>query len=66
MRFAVLQQKFYSRKEICRHLNIGNTKFYEEVKAGRLKIVKIGKLTRVCDDDLSAYVAACREGKFAA
>jgi excisionase family DNA binding protein len=56
----MLQQKFFSRKEICRHLNIGNTKFYEEIKAGRLKIIKIGKLTRVSDEDLAAYVAACR------
>ena len=52
------ERKLYSRKEVCEHLNIGPTTFYKEIKAGRLQVIKIGKLTRVIHDDVAAYIAA--------
>ncbi len=46
-----------------RHLlgDLGNSKFYEEVAAGRLKLVKIGRRSFVTTDELRRYVAALQE-----
>ena len=33
----------YSISEFCRLFSIGKTKAYEEIKAGRLKLTKIGR-----------------------
>src|SRR5262249_32044140 len=38
-------------KEFCRKYGIGTTKFYEEVKAGRLRAVKCGTRTLVLNRD---------------
>ena len=37
---------------------IGHTTFYSEVKAGRLKTVKIGSRTLVAEAELQRYVEA--------
>ena len=37
----------FSIDQFCERWEIGRTKFYEEVNTGRLRIMKIGKLTRV-------------------
>lgn len=39
-------------------LGIGRTKFYEEIKAGRLKAKKVGKRTLVTHADLNAWLSA--------
>jgi excisionase family DNA binding protein len=39
-------------------LSLGRTKFYEEVHAGRLTIVKAGKKSLVPQSSLDSYVAA--------
>lgn len=36
----------------CIQLGIGRTKAYELIKAGRLKVVKIGRATRITDESL--------------
>ena len=38
-------------KEFCKKYRIGTTKFYEEVKAGRLRAVKCGTRTLVLNRD---------------
>jgi excisionase family DNA binding protein len=38
-------------KEFCRKYRIGTTKFYEEVKAGRLRAVKCGTRTLILNRD---------------
>ncbi len=38
-------------------LSLGRTKFYEEVQAGRLVIVKAGKKSLVPQSSLDGYVA---------
>lgn len=46
--FAPMQGKIaYTVDEAMCVMNIGRTKFYQEVQAGRLKIVKLGKKTLV-------------------
>jgi excisionase family DNA binding protein len=37
----------YTVEEARHMMNIGRTKFYEEVKAGRLRTVKLGKKTLI-------------------
>ncbi|KAA2241161.1 helix-turn-helix domain-containing protein [Salinarimonas soli] len=39
-------------------LRIGRTKFWAEVKAGRLRVVKLGAATRVPAEELDRYVAS--------
>ena len=39
---------------------IGHTKFYEEVRAGKITLVKIGKRSFVTDDELGRYVEALK------
>ena len=38
-------------KEFCRKYRIGRTKFYEEIKSGRLRAVKWGARTLVLNRD---------------
>jgi len=40
-------KQLYSVAEFCEAYGIGRTTFYAEVNAGRLRIVKLGTLTRV-------------------
>ena len=42
-------------KEFCRKYGIGTTKFYEEIKAGRLRAVKCGARTLVLNRDSSGW-----------
>jgi excisionase family DNA binding protein len=42
-------------KEFCRKYRIGTTKFYEEIKAGRLRAVKCGTRTLVLNCDSRAW-----------
>lgn len=45
-------------KDFLRWFRIGRTSFYQEVKSGRLKIVKFGKATRICRTDADAWLSA--------
>lgn len=40
----------------CRKYKIGRTTFYSEVKAGRLRIKKLGRKTIVTPDDEAAWL----------
>ena len=41
--------------EFCRKYRIGQTKFYDEIKSGRLRAVKCGKRTLVLNRDSIAW-----------
>jgi hypothetical protein len=41
------ESAFYEAKEFCASHKIGTTKFYQELKAGRLKAVKLGRKTLI-------------------
>ncbi len=42
--------------DFCRAHGIGRSKFYEEVKCGEIKIIKIGKRTLVPDSEARAWM----------
>ncbi len=42
-----MTKEFYTVAQFCEAYGIGRTTFYAEVKAGRLRTVKIGAATRV-------------------
>jgi len=42
-------------KEFCKKYRIGTTKFYEEIKAGRLRAVKCGTRTLVLNRDSKSW-----------
>ena len=48
--------------EFLQWAGIGKTQFYEEVKAGRLRIVKVGTKTLVPDESGRAWLASLPEG----
>jgi excisionase family DNA binding protein len=48
----------YSLREIAKRWGCGHDKIYEEVRAGRLRAKKIGKLSRVTADEEERYLAA--------
>jgi excisionase family DNA binding protein len=50
--------KLLSMREATSRLGFGLTKLYEEVKLGRLQVVKAGKRTLVSEAELERYVAA--------
>lgn len=40
---APIERLAYSVPEFCKRANIGRTRAYEEIKAGRLKVLKCGR-----------------------
>ena len=46
----------FAVKEFLAAYGIGRTKFYEEVKAGRLKTRKVGKRTLITRSDADAWL----------
>jgi hypothetical protein len=49
-------KRAYTRMEFCDAHGVGQTKFYEEVKEGRLKVRKVGRKTIVLRDDAEAWL----------
>ena len=44
---AIVARRAYDIPEFCEAYRVGRSTTYEEIRAGRLKIFKIGKLTRI-------------------
>ena len=51
-------KELYTVAEFCSTHGIGRTTLYGEVKAGRLRLVKIGTASRIRRIDAQAWVAA--------
>ena len=51
----------YTIPEACELVSLGRTKFYEEVKAGRIKLSKAGKKALVAHSELERYVKCLLE-----
>lgn len=49
----------YDIPEFCATYKISRTKTYEEIKAGRLKVRKFGRATRIASEDAEAWFVAC-------
>lgn len=47
--------------EFCRATDVGRSKIYEEIKAGRLKAKKFGSRTIIIDEDGRAWLEALPE-----
>jgi excisionase family DNA binding protein len=54
------ERRFLTLQDFCRRYAIGRTKAYEEIAAGRLKIVKVGRSTRIPLDAAKAWEALLR------
>ena len=44
---AIIARKAFDIPEFCEAYRVGRSSAYEEIRAGRLKIFKVGKLTRI-------------------
>ena len=51
-------KELYTVREFCDAFGNGRTTFYAEVKAGRLRLVKIGTASRVTRADADSWVAS--------
>ena len=51
----------FSIREFCRQYGIGRTHTYEEIAAGRLRAVKVGRRTLIKSDAAEAWLAALPE-----
>jgi hypothetical protein len=49
-------QRALSVRRFCESVGIGRTRFYHEVKAGRLRIRKVGRRTIVTADDAEEWL----------
>lgn len=43
--------------QVCKRLNLSRTHIWREIKAGKLKSVKIGKAIRVSEKALQQYIS---------
>jgi excisionase family DNA binding protein len=50
------EKRALSVNEFCRRYGVGRTTTYEEIKAGRLKVVKAGKRTLVPADAAESWL----------
>ena len=42
--------------EVVRRLGLGRSKVYEEIAAGNLRVVKVGRRTLIAETELQRYV----------
>ena len=55
------RRRIYTVEELLRdELPLGRSKFYEEVRAGRIEVVKIGRRTYIPAEAIEDYVALLR------
>ena len=60
---ALLSPRAFAIREFCLRYGIGRTHAYQEIAAGRLRAVKVGRRTLVTHDDAEAWLAALPELK---
>lgn len=53
-----MDQLAYRIPEAAARVGLGRTKLLEEVSAGRLRVIRVGRRVLVTDDELRRYVAA--------
>ena len=56
-----VRKRLMSVEEARRELDLGRTKFYELMKVGKLKTVKIGRLRKVTPEAIDALIASLTE-----
>lgn len=55
--------RFYRPAEIMERLSISKATFFRQVAAGKIRVVKIGRATRVPAESLSDYIARLPAGR---
>jgi predicted DNA-binding transcriptional regulator AlpA len=53
---ASIQQRAMGVPEFCKRYGIGRTRFYQELKEGRLRARKCGRRTIVTEDDAEHWL----------
>lgn len=53
---ALPYKALYRVEEACEVTGLGRTKVYDEIKSGRLRVVRVGKSVRIPAEELRAYV----------
>ena len=48
----------YTVEQVAKMLHIGRDKVYELLRTGQLRSIKIGKLRRITEEQLAAFVAS--------
>jgi len=60
---AAPSRRAFSVREFCRRYSIGRTNAYQEIAAGRLRAVKVGRRTLIAHNDAETWLAALPEIK---
>ena len=58
---APISPRAFSISEFCRRYGIGRTNAYQEIAAGRLRALKVGRRTLITHDAAEAWLAALPE-----
>lgn len=66
MTSQVTIRPMYSIKSFCEEFDMRHTKTYDEIKKGRLRTIKVGKLTRISGEDALAWLNSHRDAHKAA
>ena len=48
----------YTVEQVAKMLHIGRDKVYYLIRTGQLRSIKIGKLRRITEDQLAAFIAS--------
>jgi excisionase family DNA binding protein len=58
---ALLSPRAFAIREFCQRYSVGRTRAYQEIAAGRLRAVKVGRRTLIAHDAAEAWLAALPE-----
>ncbi len=50
------EKRAFNIEEFCHRYGVGRTTFYEEIKSGRLRMVKVGKRSLITADAAEAWL----------
>jgi excisionase family DNA binding protein len=48
--------------QVARHCGVSAATVRREIKAGRLRVCRVGRVLRVLDEDVESWMRSCREG----
>lgn len=51
----------YTVEQVAKMLHIGRDKVYELLRTGQLRSIKIGKLRRITEEQLEAFIASIED-----
>ena len=51
----------YTVEQVAKMLHIGRDKVYELLRTGQLRSIKIGKLRRITDEQLTEFIASIED-----